>query len=105
MVFFFYDYLGTKQGYIPPLPKLTRCSQDSKIFKLWKEAAPGRVVRMDKLNISSIIDGDHPRPSTSPGTQRLYIHVNTLHYLLSSPLHSHSFPPSPTPSNRLTYPL
>ncbi|XXG89833.1 hypothetical protein AAC387_Pa12g1741 [Persea americana] len=22
---------------------------------------------MDKLNISSIIDGDHPRPSTSPG--------------------------------------
>lgn len=32
-------------------------------------------------------EGHHPRPSTSRGTQRLYIRLNTLHYLLS---HIHS---------------
>lgn len=32
-------------------------------------------------------EGQHPRPSTSRGTQRLYIRLNTLHYLLS---HLHS---------------
>ncbi|KAH0905573.1 hypothetical protein HID58_037400 [Brassica napus] len=34
-----------------------------------------------------ISDGHHPRPSTSRGTQRLYIRLNTLHFL-SSQLHS-----------------
>lgn len=29
------------------------------------------------------IEGHHARPSTSRGTQRLYIRLNTLHYLLS----------------------
>lgn len=29
------------------------------------------------------IESHHPRPSTSRGTQRLYIRINTLHYLLS----------------------
>lgn len=33
-------------------------------------------------------DAHHPRPSTSRGTQRLYIRLNTLQYLLS---HLHSF--------------
>lgn len=28
-------------------------------------------------------DGHHPRPSTSRGTQRLFIRINTLYYLLS----------------------
>ncbi|XXG79423.1 hypothetical protein AAC387_Pa09g0495 [Persea americana] len=92
---------GTKQGYVPPLPPLTRCSRDSKIYKLWKKAAPCRVVGMDELNISSIIDGDHPRPSTSRGTQRLYIRVNTLHYLLSS---IHSLDKSLTLSIRTHFP-
>lgn len=32
-------------------------------------------------------DGHHPRPSTSRGTQRLYIRLNTLHYIFS---HLHS---------------
>jgi hypothetical protein len=31
----------------------------------------------------SISGGNNPRPSTSRGTQRLYIRLNTLHYLLS----------------------
>ena len=33
------------------------------------------------------IEGHHPRPSTSRGTQRLYVRLNTLHYLISY-LHS-----------------
>ncbi|KAL0392695.1 UNVERIFIED_CONTAM: hypothetical protein Sradi_2492300 [Sesamum radiatum] len=41
----FVDYItfvascGSKQSYIPTLPPLTRCSRDSKFFKLWKKAA------------------------------------------------------------------
>lgn len=30
------------------------------------------------------MDGHHSRPSTSRGTQRLYIRLNTLHYLISN---------------------
>ncbi|KAL1532141.1 protein unc-13 isoform X2 [Salvia divinorum] len=47
---------GTKQAYMPTLPPLTRCSRDSK---------------------------SHHRPTTSRGTQRLYIRINTLHHLVS----------------------
>nr|GMD59783.1 protein unc-13 homolog [Ipomoea batatas]GMD65603.1 protein unc-13 homolog [Ipomoea batatas] len=72
---------GSKQSYIPALPPLTRCSQDSRFFKMWKRAASR--VGIDSENQKLINEGNHPRPSTSRGTQRLYIRLNTLHYILS----------------------
>ncbi|KAL0884453.1 hypothetical protein Bca101_008434 [Brassica carinata] len=82
---------GSKQSYIPTLPPLTRCNRDSKFVKLWKKATPCTASGEDLNNLSGgapvIADGNHPRPSTSRGTQRLYIRLNTLHFL-SSQLHS-----------------
>ncbi|XP_074294164.1 protein unc-13 homolog [Silene latifolia] len=73
---------GTKQSYVPTLPPLTRCSRDSKFAKLWKRA--GCNVGMNDLHhYMAALEGHHARPSTSRGTQRLYIRLNTLHYLLS----------------------
>ncbi|XP_019181497.1 PREDICTED: uncharacterized protein LOC109176504 [Ipomoea nil] len=72
---------GSKQSYIPALPPLTRCSQDSRFFRMWKRAACK--VGIDSENQKLINEGNHPRPSTSRGTQRLYIRLNTLHYILS----------------------
>jgi len=81
---------GTKQSYIPSLPSLTRCNQDSKIIRLWKRAAtpcrdPGTSPRgrVHHSQSASLSGGNNPRQSTSRGTQRLYIRLNTLHYLLS----------------------
>ncbi|CAK9180196.1 unnamed protein product [Ilex paraguariensis] len=76
----------SKQSYIPTLPPLTRCSRDSKFLKLWKKASPCSVV-VENPNQNESNEGNHPRPSTSRGTQRLYIRLNTLHYFLSQ-LHS-----------------
>lgn len=91
---------GSKQSYIPTLPPLTRCSRDSKFIKLWKKASPC-TVSIDSAQHGSN-EGNHPRPSTSRGTQRLYIRLNTLHYLLSH-LHSIdktlSLPPKIAPSS------
>ncbi|KAH7662747.1 Protein unc-13-like protein [Dioscorea alata] len=103
---------GSKQSYIPPLPPLTRCSQGSKFTKLWKKATPcSSSIANRTLNMGNgPIDGHHPRPSTSRGTQRLYIRINTLHFLLS---HIHSLEKSlsffsgrvrPSPSNRRLIP-
>ena len=87
---------GSKQSYIPTLPPLTRCNRDSKFVKLLKRATPCTASSGEALhNLSGggalgISDGHHhhhPRPSTSRGTQRLYIRLNTLHFL-SSQLHS-----------------
>ncbi|KAM5553279.1 protein unc-13 [Rosa sericea] len=77
---------GSKQSYIPTLPPLTRCNRDSKILKLWKKASPCSIGAED-FHPNGTNEGHHPRPSTSRGTQRLYIRLNTLHYLLS---HLHS---------------
>ncbi|KAG5387551.1 hypothetical protein IGI04_039021 [Brassica rapa subsp. trilocularis] len=78
-------------SYIPTLPPLTRCNRDSKFVKLWKKATPCTASGEDLNNLSGgapvIADGNHPRPSTSRGTQRLYIRLNTLHFL-STQLHS-----------------
>lgn len=81
---------GTKQSYLPSLPPLTRCNQDSKIIRLWRRAAtPCRApVSSPRGGVhhsqgASFSGGNNPRPSTSRGTQRLYIRLNTLHYLLS----------------------
>ncbi|OAY74266.1 hypothetical protein ACMD2_26968 [Ananas comosus] len=84
---------GTKHSYLPTLPPLTRCNQDSRFGRLWKRAATpcragdgaihGIVGGRSGSSSSSAVDGHHPRPSTSRGTQRLYIRLNTLHYLLA----------------------
>ncbi|KAK9288727.1 hypothetical protein L1049_017191 [Liquidambar formosana] len=93
---------GSKQSYVPTLPPLTRCNRDSKILKLWKKASPCSAGEED-LHQNETNEGKNPRPSTSRGTQRLYIRLNTLHFLLS---HQHaidktlSLSPRAIPSNR-----
>nr|GEX32773.1 hypothetical protein [Tanacetum cinerariifolium] len=74
---------GSKQNYIPTLPPLTRCNRGSKFVKLWKKATPCAVAGMSPYHLGLEEEGDNPRPSTSRGTQRLYIRLNTLHYIIS----------------------
>ncbi|CAN4091857.1 unnamed protein product [Withania somnifera] len=71
---------GAKQNYMPTLPPLTRCGQDSKIVKLWKKAA--RSVGSNDPNQHLTDEDNNPRPSTSRGTQLLYVRLNTLHYII-----------------------
>ena len=78
-----FDDINIGYSDVPTLPPLTRCSSDSKFTKLWKRA--GCNVGMHELhNYMTVIEGHHARPSTSRGTQRLYIRLNTLHFLLSN---------------------
>ncbi|XP_020578976.1 uncharacterized protein LOC110023753 [Phalaenopsis equestris] len=104
---------GTRQSYLPQLPPLTRCNQDSRLAKLWKKAKPCTSTAKpctpgtdnDPLFIGRAVptpvaaggtpagETHHPRTSTSRGTQRLYIRINTLHYLHS---HIHSLDKSLT---------
>ncbi|KAL8161950.1 hypothetical protein V2J09_013439 [Rumex salicifolius] len=72
---------GTKQSYMPSLPPLTRCNRDSRFSKLWKKASCS--VGIEDTHQTLLKDGNEPHPSTSRGTQRLYIRLNTLHHLLS----------------------
>ncbi|GKU85707.1 hypothetical protein SLEP1_g334 [Rubroshorea leprosula] len=88
---------GSKQSYLPTLPPLTRCNRDSRILKLWKIASPCSVGAEDMHPVGST-EGHHPRPSTSRGTQRLYIRLNTLHYVIS---HLHSLEKTLTLSPRV----
>ncbi|CAA0817434.1 Protein of unknown function (DUF810 [Striga hermonthica] len=74
---------GSKQSYLPTLPPLTRCGRDSKFLKLWRRAACNAGIHVDPNPNGQ----PSARPSTSRGTQRLYIRLNTLHYLLSQ-IHS-----------------
>nr|XP_017253867.1 PREDICTED: uncharacterized protein LOC108223910 isoform X1 [Daucus carota subsp. sativus] len=105
----FVSSCGSKQSYIPTLPPLTRCNRDSKFFKLWKKAAPCTAPTDNPFGTGSTLPGEegNPRPSTSRGTQRLYIRLNTLHYLLSQ-LHIFdkilTLSPKivPSPNNRFT---
>lgn len=75
--------LGSRQSYLPTLPPLTRCNRDSKFIKLWKKATPCSVGVDELHHIHGPNDCHHPRPSTSRGTQRLYVRLNTLHYVLT----------------------
>ncbi|CAL5070974.1 unnamed protein product [Urochloa decumbens] len=88
----------TKESYVPPLPPLTRCNQDSKLVQLWRKAAPPCQAGVDgnhHLNCGGngdskprlVVARGDVRPATSRGTQRLYVRLNTLHYLLAV-LHS-----------------
>ncbi|KAL9996950.1 putative protein unc-13, mammalian uncoordinated 13, domain 2 [Helianthus debilis subsp. tardiflorus] len=70
---------GSKESYIPTLPPLTRCGQGSKFTKLWRIAAPCGL----NLNETGYDESNYSRPSTSRGTQRLYIRLNSLQYILS----------------------
>ncbi|XP_072995632.1 protein unc-13 homolog isoform X1 [Typha latifolia] len=96
----FVESCGTKQRYIPTLPPLTRCNLDSKLLQIWKKAAPlcqagiditGEGARKPKVIFRRFIkakeETHRSRPCTSRGTQRLYVRLNTLHYLLAL-LHS-----------------
>ncbi|CAN6269908.1 unnamed protein product [Urochloa humidicola] len=98
---------SNKESYVPLLPPLTRCNQDSKLVQLWRKAAPpcqagavgghhlnlNRGGGADDTGASSskpprlVARGEAVRPATSRGTQRLYVRLNTLHYLLAV-LHS-----------------
>ncbi|KAJ4968924.1 hypothetical protein NE237_015625 [Protea cynaroides] len=73
---------GSKQSYMPTLPPLTRCNRSSKLHDLWRKAAICKV-GIEELQRAASAEGHHPRTSTSRGTQRLYIRLNTLQYLLS----------------------
>ncbi|KAI4369714.1 hypothetical protein MLD38_018128 [Melastoma candidum] len=77
---------GIKQSYLPSLPPLTRCQKSSSFSKLWKKTTPCSVI-VEETHLVSLRDGHNPRPSTSRGTQRLYVRLNSLHYLLT---HLHS---------------
>lgn len=78
----FFHYSGSKQSYVPTLPPLTRCGCDSTFIKLWRKAGtPCSGVNPSEVGFED--QGNHSRPSTSRGTQRLYIRLNTLHYILS----------------------
>ncbi|XP_062186069.1 protein unc-13 homolog [Phragmites australis] len=111
---------GSKESFFPPLPPLTRCNQDSKLVQLWKKAAPPCQVGIDNqlaaLNCGGvdIVTSSKPRlvvsrsrgdqavrPATSRGTQRLYVRLNTLHYLLTV-LHSidRALSSAPAPQRR-----
>ncbi|KAF8769094.1 hypothetical protein HU200_006931 [Digitaria exilis] len=87
----FHDYIsfvascGTKQSYLPPLPPLTRCNQDSGFFRLWKKAALPTCQAPPEGSPRGGVGGSQhiPRPSISRGTQRLYVRLNTLHYVLT----------------------
>ncbi|KAI3823060.1 hypothetical protein L1987_04486 [Smallanthus sonchifolius] len=74
---------GSKQNYIPTLPPLTRCSRGSKLIKLWKKATPCAVAGLSPYHLGLEEEANNSRPSTSRGTQRLYIRLNTLHYIIS----------------------
>nr|XP_017228196.1 PREDICTED: uncharacterized protein LOC108192467 [Daucus carota subsp. sativus] len=79
----FVSSCGSKQSYVPTLPPLTRCNRDSKIRLLWKRASPCTVTLQDAVDTDNLEGNNNPRPSTSRGTQRLYIRLNSLHYVLS----------------------
>ncbi|CAL0316731.1 unnamed protein product [Lupinus luteus] len=110
----FQDYImfvaacGSKQSYIPVLPSLTRCNPDSKLIKLWKKAAPC-TSGCEQQHCTKVIHEahhHHHKQSTSRGTQRLYVRLNTLHYLHT---HIHSLDkalylnPGVVPSNRIRF--
>ncbi|KAK4800527.1 hypothetical protein SAY86_021014 [Trapa natans] len=91
---------GSKQSYIPSLPPLTRCHRDSKFIKLFKRAAPCSTIGLEERHpVGSPNEGNNPRPSTSRSTQRLYIRLNSLHYLLT---YIHSLNKTLTLSPRIT---
>lgn len=95
---------GSKQTYVPPLPPLTRCNRRSKFSLLWKNSILCRAGFANSHKINSR-GGDDPRPSMSRGTQRLFIRVNTLYFILSQ-IHSleKAFSSAPTSATKPHFP-
>ncbi|KAL1330270.1 hypothetical protein HN51_047447 [Arachis hypogaea] len=81
----FVSACGTKQSYVPVIPSLTRCNRNSKFSMFLKKGCQcGGGGSSEADHISNVTkEGHNPRPSTSRGTQRLYIRLNTLFYLLT----------------------
>ncbi|KAI4368426.1 hypothetical protein MLD38_016983 [Melastoma candidum] len=83
----FKDYIsfvascGSKRDFIPPLPILTRRHQDSKLAILARKAACG--ANLHSIHDYNVIEGETQGLSMGRGTQRLYIRLNTLQYLLT----------------------
>lgn len=75
---------GSKQSYIPALPPLTRCGRDSTLRKLLKKARPCNAGVAEEFYKNRSNRDSYPRESMSRGTQRLYVRLNTLHYLQDS---------------------
>ncbi|XP_064947629.1 protein unc-13 homolog [Musa acuminata AAA Group] len=101
---------GSKESFIPALPPLTRCNQDSMVAQLWKRAAAPCTVGADPSLVLVCRPFPAPGDSTtnhrhtaSRGTQRLCVRLNTLQYFLGC-LHtideSFSSHCSPLPSHR-----
>ncbi|KAL4396903.1 protein unc-13 homolog [Arachis hypogaea] len=87
----FQDYImfvsacGTKQSYVPVIPSLTRCNRNSKFSMFLKkgcQCSGGGSLKADHIS-NATKEGHNPRPSSSRGTQCLYIRLNTLFYLLT----------------------
>lgn len=73
---------GSKKTYMPSLSPLTRCNQDSSLTKLLKRASPRCRAGIGHSIVGAAADANKPQPCASRGTQRLYIRLNTLHYIL-----------------------
>ncbi|CAM0874845.1 unnamed protein product [Alopecurus aequalis] len=78
---------GTKESYIPQLPPLTRCGQDKGLLHHLMLNLHCSVGGGSEAAVTMAKDTRVPRPSTSCVTQRLYVRLNTLHYMLGV-LHS-----------------
>ncbi|KAL5996960.1 hypothetical protein ACLOJK_007886 [Asimina triloba] len=76
---------GSTQSYVPTLPPLTRCKQDTRLSKLWKKASAWAFLSMSFQDPPQNIPrhSEQLHPQMSRGTQRLYIRLNTLHHLQS----------------------
>lgn len=76
---------------VPPLPPLTRCNQDSKLGQLWRCQLQVGAISCGGVDDVATTSSRPSRPrgdtAMSRGTQRLYVRLNTLHYLLAV-LHS-----------------
>lgn len=72
---------GLKRSYTPKLPPLTRCNKESRFRNVWRIVRPCRSGIPTTTNATGKLESDHRRPSTSRGTRRLYVRLNTLHYL------------------------
>lgn len=79
---------GSKESYIPALPPLTLCNQDSRrlLHQLLLNLNCG-VGTVAAVVTATRVQQRVVRPTTSSATQRLYVCLNTLHYLLGV-LHS-----------------
>nr|GMD75452.1 protein unc-13 homolog [Ipomoea batatas] len=73
----FVGLCGSKQNYIPTLPPLTRCSQDSRFFRLWKKGACSVGVYSEQHRFIS--DGSH-HVSEASAYRLIFLDSNAVLY-------------------------